>query len=41
MMNKCIIALAAAYIFALTVGIVNADGLAIPRFGHSTLALQY
>ena len=41
MMTKCMIALAAAFIFALTVGIVTADGLAIPQFGHSTLVLQY
>jgi len=41
MMTKCMIALAAAFIFALTVGFVTADGLAIPQFGHSTLKLQY
>ena len=41
MMTKCMIALAAAFIFALTAGIVTADGLAIPQFGHSTLKLQY
>jgi len=41
MMTKCMIALAAAFIFALAAGIVTADGLAIPQFGHSTLKLQY
>ena len=41
MMTKCMLTLAAAFIFALTTGFVTANGLAIPQFGHSTLVLQY
>lgn len=41
MMTKCMIAVAVAFIFALTVGFVNANGLAIPRIGALALQLQY